>query len=199
MGHTKLAPDKLFCGISQTFCKSDVIFIEMLDQIMKQYATSHLFTSGIMLHWKASLQSKYTFICDMHDIIISKKLGNIVVSFSKLCLSGEYTVLKRYRHNLEQSLFVSPYDPVSLSHEKVWQLDEQQRRYIKSDVLHYVPPQFLHLSPEPAVSMSTDHPENKNRKCTYPGCDGSGHVNPGGKDISLPSTVLLQPGNVVFS
>ena len=117
----------------------------------------------------------------MHDIVVSKKSGNIVVSFRKLCFNGEYTALKNYKYSPEQALSLSPYDPVSLSHEKVWQLDEQHKRYIKADVPHYVPPQFLHLSPEPTVSTLPDHTGSKKRKCTHPGCDGSGHVNPGRK------------------
>jgi len=62
--------------------------------------------------------------------------------------------------------------------------DEQHKRYIKADVPHYVLPQFLHLSPEPPVSTSPDHTGSKKRECTHPGCDGSGHVNPGRKDTS---------------
>ena len=50
VGHTKFAPDKLFSGIAKTFCKSDEFCTEMLDQIIQQYATSHLFTSRLMLH-----------------------------------------------------------------------------------------------------------------------------------------------------
>ena len=54
VGHTKFAPDKLFSSIAKTFYKSDVFCIEMLDKIVQQYATSHVFTScytGVQL-WK---------------------------------------------------------------------------------------------------------------------------------------------------
>ena len=109
MGHTKFAPDKLFSGIAKTFCKSDVFCVEMLDQIIQQYATSHLFTSRLMLHWKAPLKSKYLSIpgiTDVHDIVISKKSGNIVVSFRKLCFNGEYTV-SRTTNIVLSKLFLS--------------------------------------------------------------------------------------------
>ena len=52
VGHTKFAPDKLFSSIAKTFYNSDVFCIEMLNQISESYATSHVFTSRLMLHWR---------------------------------------------------------------------------------------------------------------------------------------------------
>lgn len=63
--------------------KSDVLCIEMLDQIVQQYATSHVFTSRLMLHWRTALESKYlsvSGISDMHDILLSKKAGKLLLA-----------------------------------------------------------------------------------------------------------------------
>ena len=76
MGHTKFSADCLFSSIAKTFYNSDVFCIEMLDSIVQQYATTHMFTSSHMKQWKASLQQKYLGIqgiSEMHDIYISEK------------------------------------------------------------------------------------------------------------------------------
>lgn len=55
----------------------------MLHSIAQQYATSLVFTSRLMQHWKAALEQKYSAvpgITDMHDIMVSKKSGKVNVA-----------------------------------------------------------------------------------------------------------------------
>jgi hypothetical protein len=47
----------------------------MLHQIIQQYATSFIFTSRLMHHWKTAPEEKYTAIpgiTNMHDIRVTK-------------------------------------------------------------------------------------------------------------------------------
>ena len=148
VGHTKFAPDHLFSSIAKTFYNSDVFCIEMLHQITQQYTTSLIFTSRLMQHWKAALEQKYTAIpgiTEMHDIVVSKlRLGKTTVTHGRVCFNGGYTALHNYKFNAEQPLSdLSAYEPVQLSAEKVRQLSEQYRRYVKQDVPHYKIPAFL--------------------------------------------------------
>jgi hypothetical protein len=187
VGHTKFAPDKLFSCIAKTFYNSDVYCIEMLDHIAQQHATSLVFTSRLMLHWKAALELKYPAvpgITGMHDILVTTKLGKVVVSYRDTCFSGEYTIIHNYKYDPKQQLLnPSPYEPVELTAEKLRQLTEQHRRYIKQDIPLYTVPTFL----QPAESSAdtsrngSGKQQKKQKLCTYPGCDGSGNVNPGRK------------------
>lgn len=66
----------------------------------------------------------------------------------------------------------------------IHQLGEQHRRYIKQDVPHYEIPAFLQQTQDPTVAASariSDTQQKKKRQCTYPGCDGLGHVDPARK------------------
>ncbi len=187
VGHTKFAPDILFSAIAKTFCNSDVFCIEMLHCIAQQYATSLVFTSRLMQHWKAALQKKYTAIpgiTEMRDIMVSKKSGKVNVAYRRICFDGEYTVLHSYKYNIKQPLpELSLYEPVRLSADKVRQLSEQHRRYIKQDVPHYAFPSFLQQTQDSTVASSvrSDTQQKKRRQCSYPGCNGSGNVNPARK------------------
>ena len=106
----------------------------MLHYIAQQHATSFVFTSRLMLHWKAGLELKYPAvpgITGMHDILITKKSGRVVISYRDTCFSGEYTVIHNYKYDPNQQLpNPSPYEPVELSAEKLRQLTEQHRRFI---------------------------------------------------------------------
>ena len=99
VGHTKFAPDQLFSSIAKTFYNSDVLFIEMLHHITQEYATSLVFTSRLMQHWKTALEQKYTAIpgiTEMHDISVSKlRLGKTTVTQRRVCCNGEYTALRK--------------------------------------------------------------------------------------------------------
>ena len=181
VGHTNFAPDRLFSSIAKTFYNSDVFCIEMLDNIVQKYAISHVFTPSHIKQWRASLEQKYSGIqgiSEMHDIYISKKSGKVTVSHHKLCFADEYNLLCNYKHRNDQCL-PDPlsYEPIKLSDEKLRQLSEQHKKYIKQDVPNYKLPAFLEeflLPIEAPVSSSSQ----KKRQCTFPGCDGSGHVNP---------------------
>jgi len=103
-----------------------------------------------MQHWKTALEQKYTAIpgiTEMHDISVSKlRLGKTTVTQRRVCCNGEYTALRKYKYNAEQTLpDISSYEPVVLSAEKIRQLGEQHRRYIKQDVPHYKIPAFSRL------------------------------------------------------
>ena len=53
-----------------------------------------VFTSRLILHWKAALELKYPAvlgITGMHDILLSKKSGKVVISYRDTCFNGEYT------------------------------------------------------------------------------------------------------------
>ena len=92
VGHTKFAPDHLFSSIAKTFYNSDVFCIEMLHSIAQKYATSLVFTSRLMQHWKTALEQKYTAIpgiTEMRDILVSKKAGKVNVAHRRLCFDGE--------------------------------------------------------------------------------------------------------------
>ena len=96
VGHTKFAPDQLFSSIANTFYNSDVFCIEMLHSIVQQYATGNIFTSRIMLHWRAALTVKYSAVCgitDMRDILVSMKSGKVYASYRKQCFQGDYHLL----------------------------------------------------------------------------------------------------------
>ena len=101
-----------------------------------------------MLHWKAALEFKYSAvpgITGIHDILISKKSGK-VISYKDTCFNGEYTI---YTTNMILNNY-----PLRLrlrinqlnSAEKLRQLTEQHRRYIKQDVPLYTVPTFLQLA-----------------------------------------------------
>ena len=135
-------------------------------------------------YWKAALEQKYTAIpgiTEMHDIVVSKlRLGKTTVTHGRVCFNGGYTARHNYKFNAEQPLSdLSAYEPVQLSAEKVRQLSEQYRRYVKQDVPHYKIPAFLKQTRDPVAASDTQ--QKKKRQCTYPGCDGSGHVNPASK------------------
>ena len=62
--------------------------------------------------------------------------------------------MHNYKYNCKQPLStVSPYKPGQLSAEKVCQLSEQHRRYIKQDVPRYVVPVFLNQQSQNPVSV----------------------------------------------
>ena len=183
----------------------------MLHHFIQQYATSFIFTSRLMKHWKAALEQKYSVIpgiTEMHDILISKKSGKVGFAHRKQCFDGEYT-MHNYKYNCKQPLStVSPYEPGQLSAEKVRQLSEQHRRYIKQDVPRYVVPVFLNQQSQNPVSAVVgvahslrDASQSKKRQCTYPGCNGSGHVDPGKKrhliQKNCPLTATHQSQNLV--
>ena len=182
VGHTKFAPDRLFASIAKTFYNSDVFCMEMLDNIVKQYAVSHVLTSSQIGQWRASLEKKYSAIQGisvMHDISISKKSGKVTVLHRKLCYQGGYSVLSNYKPRIIQRVPIPvPYEPIKLSDEKLRQLREQHRKYIKQDIPDYKLPAFLIEEPRLPVASITS--EGK-RHCTFVGCDGSGHVNPSRK------------------
>ena len=119
----------------------------MLDHIVQQYATSLIFTPRLMKHWKRSLEQKCSTILgitEMCEILV--KSGK--VSQWRVCFNGEYTPLRNSKYNPKQTLSApSSYEPVELSAEKVHQLSEQHRKYIKQDVPHYLVPTFLQQSP----------------------------------------------------
>ena len=102
--------------------------MEMLNHITQQHATSFVFTSRLMLHWKAALELKYPAvpgITGIHNILVSKVSGKIVVSYRNLCFSGEYTTMHNYKYDPKQQLStLFPYELVQLSGEKVHQLIE---------------------------------------------------------------------------
>lgn len=63
---------------------------------------------------------------------------------SPMCFDSEYTMLHNYKFDDKQPLLeLSLYEPVRLSTEKLCQLSEQHKRYIKQDVPHYTIPSFL--------------------------------------------------------
>lgn len=71
-----------FLPLLKPFYSCDVFCIEMLDQIVQQYATSHVFTSQLMQQWKTALEQKYSAIpgiTEMHDILIVRKVDKITV------------------------------------------------------------------------------------------------------------------------
>lgn len=183
VGHTKFTPDRLFSSIAKTFYNSDVFCIEMLDNIVQHYATTHVFNSCHIKQWRVSLEQKYSGIqgiSEMHDIYISKKFGKVTVSHRNLCFKDGYK-LCNYKPRHDQHLpDPVPYEPIKLSAEKLRQLSEQHKKYIKQDIANYKLPTFLEefLSPVVAPASSTSQ---RKRQCTYAGCDGSGHVNPGRK------------------
>ena len=77
-----------------TFYNSDVFCVEMLDHIVQQYATSYVFTSRLMRHWKTALEQKYSAvpgITEMHDILVVRKYGKVTLQHCKLCVGGEYS------------------------------------------------------------------------------------------------------------
>ena len=121
----------------------------MLHYIAQQHATSFVFTSRPILHWKAAPEPKYPAvpgITGMYDILVTKKLGKIVVSYRDTCFSGEYTVIHNYKYDPKQQLAnPSPYEPVEFSAEKQRQLTEQHTRFIKQDTPIYTVPNFLQL------------------------------------------------------
>ena len=99
-----------------------------------------------MLHWKTALELKYPAvpgITGMHDILVSKKSGKIVVSYRNTCFNGEYAIVHNYKYNPKQLPDRSPYDPAQLSADKLHHLSEQHKRYIKQDVPSYTTPVFL--------------------------------------------------------
>ena len=187
VGHTKFAPDRLFSSIAKTFYNSDVFSIEMLDSIVQQYAISHVFTSSQIKQWRVSLEEKYSGIrgiSEMHDIYIFKKSGKVTVSHRKLCFTDEYTLLHTYKPVHAQHLSIpKSYEPMKLSVEKLHQLSDQHKKYIKQDIPNYKLPAFLEEFALPVVAPVAAVSSNSQgkRHCTYPGCDGSGHVNPGRK------------------
>jgi len=68
----------------------------------------------------------------MHDICISKNSGKITVSHHKLCFTDEYTLLSNYKPSHVQYLSDPlPYEPIILSDEKLRQLSDQHKKYIK--------------------------------------------------------------------
>ena len=190
VGHTKFSPDRLFSSIAKTFYNSDVFCIEMLDRIVQQYATTHVFTSSHIKQWRASLQQKYSGIqgiSEMHDIYISEKSGKVTVSHRKLCFRGEYQLCNYTPHNDQHLSDPLLYEPTKLSGEKLQQLSIQHKTYIKQDVANYKLPRFLEeffspivapASNNSASNASTSNASQRKRHCTFPGCDGSGHVNP---------------------
>ena len=152
----------------------------MLDKIVQPYAMSHVFTSRLTALESIIRVSKYPSVSGISDMLLSKKAGCIVVSCRKVCFSGNYVTLRNYKYRLEQQLpDYSSYDPVPLSSDKARQLVQQHSRYIKHDVPNYNTPTFLKQSTEPTAP--TGSARNQKRKCTYPGCDGSGHVKAGRK------------------
>lgn len=166
VGHTKFAPDILFSYIAKTFYNPDVFCMEMLHHI-QQYATSLVFTSRLMQHWKTALEQKFSAIpgiTEMHDIFVSKKSGEVTIEHRRRCFDGEYTTLCNYKYNSKQPLpSLSPYEPVQLSAEKERQLSEQHRRYIKQDVPHYKLPTFLEHTQDPVAAPSV-HSDTRQKK-----------------------------------
>ena len=184
VGHTKFAPDKLFSSIAKTFYNSNVFCIEMLDHIVQQYATSYVFTSRLMQHWKTALEQKYSAISgitEMHNVLVVRKHGKVVLQDRKLCFGGEYSVLHNRKSNSEHLLpDLLPYEPVELSAEKFRHLREQHTKYIKQDVPLYEFPTFLQETQAATLPPITTSKQRK-RYCAFPGCDGSGHIDPGRK------------------
>ena len=178
VGHTKFAPDQLFSSIANTFYNSDVFCIEMLHSIVQQYATSNIFTSRIMLHWRAALTVKYSAVCgitDMRDILVSMKSGKVYASYRKQCFQGDYHLLPNYKFSYYQSLAeLQAYEPVKLSDEKIQQLRQQNAKYIKQDVPLYQIPPFLAVvepSAQHSANPSAQHSanpkvNNDKRQCT---------------------------------
>ena len=162
----------------------------MLDRIVQQYATTHVFTSSHIKQWRASLQQKYSGIqgiSEMHDIYISEKSGKVTMSHRKLCFRGEYQLCNYTPHNDQHLSDPLLYEPTKLSGEKLQQLSIQHKTYIKQDVANYKLPRFLEeffspivapASNNSASNASTSNASQRKRHCTFPGCDGSGHVNP---------------------
>jgi len=109
VGHTKFAPDRLFSSIAKTFYNSDIFCIEMLNNIVQQYATSHVFISSQIKQWRASLEQKYSGIqgiSEMHDICISKNSGKFTVSHRKSRLTVVSHMAKKNAHMMTtKSLF----------------------------------------------------------------------------------------------
>ena len=146
VGHAKFSPDRLFSSIAKTFYISDVFCIEMLDSIVQQYVTTHVFTSSHIKQWRASLQQNYSGIqgiSEMHDIYISEKSGKVTVSHRKLCFRGEYQLCNYTPHNDQHLPDPLLYEPTKLSGEKLQQLSIQHKTYIKQDVANYKLPRFL--------------------------------------------------------
>ena len=123
----------------------------------------------------------------MHDILVSKKSGKVNVAHQRSCFDSEYTMLCNYKYNAKQPLpDLSAYEPVQLSAEKLHQLSEQHRRYIKQNVPHNTIPSFLQRTEDVGVdsSVHTSMQQKGSRHCTYPGCNGSGH-KPSNEMISV--------------
>ena len=104
-------------------------------------------------------------ISEMHDILLSKKSGKVFVSYRSCCFSGDYTLLRNYKYKLLQLCSdILPYEPITLSSEKLRQLIKQHRRYIKCDIPIYCLPTFLQQSSQP-TAPSTNFATARKRKC----------------------------------
>ena len=120
-------------------------------------------------------------ITEMHDVLVVRKHGKVVLQDRKLCFGGEYSVLHNRKSNSEHLLpDLLPYEPVELSAEKFRHLREQHTKYIKQDVPLYEFPTFLQETQAATLPPITTSKQRK-RYCAFPGCDGSGHIDPGRK------------------
>ena len=64
--------------------------------------------------------------------------------------------------------------------QKLQQLKEQYDRYIKADTVGHIRPAFL--VPLETVKPVPLAPSVNKTKCSWPACDGSGHIQPGKND-----------------
>ena len=170
VGHTKFAPDHLFSSVAKTFYNSNVFYMEMLDSIVQQYATTHVFTLNHIKQWRASLQQKYSGIqgiSEMHDTYVSEKSGKVTVSHHKLCFKDEHQLCDYTPRNDQHLPDPLLYEPTKLSGAKLQQLSNQHKTYIKQNVANYKLPRFLEefLSP---IGTSAPNASSSNASASNP-------------------------------
>ena len=87
-GHTKLAPDRLFAQVSNSYNCHDVFTVVELKEICDLHAHTYIEGGVSVLQWREALRTKYSDLPGTrkyHDFLITRSYdGSVVMKVRKL-------------------------------------------------------------------------------------------------------------------
>ena len=197
-GHTKFAPDRVFALIANAYNREDVFTAAELQEVCGKFSTATIEDGSNILGWRSTLASKYSDlpgVRKMHDFLIIRSNEKVLMKIRASCHTGN--LIESPLSAVDLSISCVPSDcysdhPRPLSSDKLAHMLQMYNRYVPPDRW----PSYLisasQSNPRPIVtsnpgpsrnvqeSSSSEHsipPAKKIKKCSTPGCDGSGHRN----------------------
>ena len=192
-GHTKFAPDRLFALVANAYNRADVFTVDELLGICQPFCTTTIESGSNVLDWRDALQKKYSDlpgVRKLHDFLIVRTGENtVIMKVRAKCHVGAPLVSPLHTvDSLQSATPVSCYadHPRPLPSDKMEHMRQMYSKYVPLQrwptYLATSTPQ-LQVQPLPLV-VSTDSsqqcslpPANRAKRCSTPGCDGSGHKN----------------------